>query len=263
MSRSQGMRIVSLDTSTPSTAVGLLAGAAEAREAYDHPGEGGRPGHQARLLPLAEELLAGAGLAWGDIDRVVVGLGPGTYTGLRVGVATARALAQSLGLEIVGVSSSMALAHAAFRSGHAGPLLTLVDARRSELFVAAYAPSRSTSGLPEVLGEPRPVPVAELAEALGELETNAGIALGEDWLAVGNGVADARTALSEAGVQSRPEDSALHGVNAAALCELGARVPAQELDELTPDYRRLADAEVALADREDGRRVALAAGASG
>jgi tRNA threonylcarbamoyladenosine biosynthesis protein TsaB len=109
--------VLGLDTSTRATVVGLLLDGDSMLEARDDPEGEERPGHATRLLPLADTLLAQAGLVWGDVERIAVGVGPGTFTGLRIGVATARGLAQSLGVDLLGVSSLRALAHAAVRGG--------------------------------------------------------------------------------------------------------------------------------------------------
>ncbi len=66
----------------------------------DDPSPNAHPGHATRLLAMADDLLRGAGIGWSALDRIAVGVGPGTFTGLRVGVATARGLAQSLGVEL-------------------------------------------------------------------------------------------------------------------------------------------------------------------
>ena len=108
------MIALGFDTATPSTAVGLRLADGTTLTARDDPGLGERPGHATRLLAMADELLAEAGVAWSALDRIAVGLGPGRFTGLRVGIATARGLAQSLSVELVGVSSLMALAANAF-----------------------------------------------------------------------------------------------------------------------------------------------------
>src|SRR5687768_11489597 len=97
-----GVKLLAFDTATPATAVGLLAGP-QRLEARHDPSPGERPGHAAELLALARQLLDAAGLAFGDVDRIAVGTGPGTFTGLRIGVATARALAQATGAQLVGV----------------------------------------------------------------------------------------------------------------------------------------------------------------
>ena len=99
------MIVLGFDTATPSTTVALRMADASTLQARDDPGSGEHPGHATRLLAMTDGLLAGAGIAWSALDRIAVGVGPGRFTGLRVGVATARGLAQSLSLELVGVSS--------------------------------------------------------------------------------------------------------------------------------------------------------------
>src|SRR4029077_9641621 len=80
----RGMIVLGLDTATLSTAVGLRLADGRTFQARDDPGREGRPGHATRLLAIAGELLAGAGVGWSELDRIAVGLGPGRFTGLRV-----------------------------------------------------------------------------------------------------------------------------------------------------------------------------------
>ena len=99
------MIVLGLDTATAATAVALRLADGTVLERRDDPSPGAHPGHATRLLAMAAEVLDDAGVSWGQIERIAVGLGPGTFTGLRVGVATARGLAHSRGIELVGVSS--------------------------------------------------------------------------------------------------------------------------------------------------------------
>jgi tRNA threonylcarbamoyladenosine biosynthesis protein TsaB len=242
------MIVLGFDTATSATAVALREADGRTVELRDDPAAGAHPGHATRLLEMARELLAGAGVAWGGVDRIAVGVGPGTFTGLRVGVATARGLAQSLSAELVGVSSLRALALAALAAEIDGAapgeaVLAVIDARRGEAFAAAYEPGED--GLPRELAAPRALAPALLAGVLADAEELAGGR--RRWLAVGDGAVRFREQLEAAGARTPPDFAVVHRVGATAICELGARAPAASLGELVPDYRRRPDAELALA----------------
>jgi len=94
--------------------------------------------HAERLLPLVEQLLAETGWPKSSLDRLGVGVGPGSFTGLRAGIALAEGLSVGLDRPLLGVGSLWAMAHGAL-SEREGPCCALLDARRSELFAAIYA----------------------------------------------------------------------------------------------------------------------------
>ncbi len=244
------MIVLGLDTSTPSTAVALRMADGATTQARDDPAPGAHPGHATRLLAMADELLASAEVAWSAVDRVAVGVGPGTFTGLRVGVATARGLAQSLSAELVGVSSLRALAAPALAAqpvpaGARGAVLAVIDARRREVFAAAYA---SEDGAAHELTSPIALAPRELPDVIAAAERAAASPEPRwSWLAVGDGTLRYREQLESAGMPCAPASSPLQLVSAAAICELGARATPVGLHELVPDYRRNPDAELALA----------------
>ncbi len=117
--------------------------------------------HQARrLLECVDEALATAGTSLADVETVVCGLGPGTFTGLRIGVATARALAQAADLRLAGVPSLEALA-GGLACGEAGAsastFVPLIDGRRGEVFAAVYRRvERVAADSAPVVSEERP-----------------------------------------------------------------------------------------------------------
>jgi tRNA threonylcarbamoyladenosine biosynthesis protein TsaB len=78
------MIVLGFDTATAATVVGLRMADGETLQARDDPAQGERPGHATRLLAMTDELLARAGVGWRALDRIAVGLGPGTFTGLRI-----------------------------------------------------------------------------------------------------------------------------------------------------------------------------------
>ncbi|MCQ8782177.1 tRNA (adenosine(37)-N6)-threonylcarbamoyltransferase complex dimerization subunit type 1 TsaB [Mangrovibrevibacter kandeliae] len=125
--------LLAIDTSGASCAVCLYDATRDVVRAARAP-EIGR-GHAERLMPLIDEVLAEAGTSYGAIGRIAVTVGPGSFTGLRVGVAAARALGLALGAPSVGVTTLEALA-----APHAGaaPVLAVQDAKRGEIYAALY-----------------------------------------------------------------------------------------------------------------------------
>ena len=222
------MAILGFDTATPATAVALRLDDGSALAAYEAPSPGERPAHATRVLPLADELLARAGIGWADVRRVAVGTGPGSFTGLRIGVATARGLAQSLGVGLVGIGTLRALA-AAGGEGASGPVAAVLDARRGEAFIAVYEHDH------ELLA-----PAAVRPEALAAaLPASPGTVL-----AVGDGAVRFRDHLQAAGVAIPADVSPLHRVDAVTICRLADRAAGCAPEAVVPCYVRRPDAEI-------------------
>lgn len=228
------MIVLGLDTATADTSVGLLSdteGLPLVLHRRHEPAPGERPGHAEQLLGLAAEVLHEASLTWGAVDRIAVGVGPGTFTGLRIGVATARGLAQAAGAQLAAVSTLQALAAAAHAAA-GRPVLACIDARRGELFAGAWVDGRELLAPRTV----RPDALPDLLAALGELP-----------LAVGDGAVRYREAFAD---RARIPDDAdpRHHVDGLTICRLARFAPAAGRDELLPDYVRAPDA-VKSADR--------------
>jgi tRNA threonylcarbamoyl adenosine modification protein YeaZ len=128
------VNILAVETATPACAVGVrtTSGVAVTRVV-----DGRR--HTEALTGAMKALLDEVGLVPRDVNRVVVDRGPGLFTGLRVGIATAIAFSQALGCDLVGVTSLEMLAGGAFEGGVRGPLIACVDGRRGEIFAQTFA----------------------------------------------------------------------------------------------------------------------------
>jgi tRNA threonylcarbamoyladenosine biosynthesis protein TsaB len=254
------MIVLGFDTSTRATSVALMLDDDEMLRARDDPGPEEHPGHATRLLAMAGELLATAGADWPSVERIAVGLGPGSFTGLRVGIATARGLAQSLAADLVGVSSSLALAKAALETDPAerdaprdGRVLAVTDARRGEVFAAAYR--ASVRGSSVELVPPRAIDPGQLATVIALAEEH-GAGTGR-WLAAGDGAVRYREEIETLAVCVPDDSSRLHLLDAGAICQLGRQGrPVAAHKQILPDYRRRPDAEIALDGVEAGGGVA-------
>ncbi len=222
---------------------------------------GGRA-HAELLIPSVEEVCAASGCTIADVDVIAVDVGPGLFTGLRVGVATAKALGQSLSVGLVGVSSLDILAAAALErvgSAPSGPVATVVsviDARRGEVFAAAYfigdpdgadGPVDGTDPIdPGPVRHDRAEPITpdvlerwllELADARGPITV------------VGDGAVRYRQELAVHAVldlDGATDLSAPPPLTLAhlALARLGGGDLPSNAGDLVPDYRRPADARI-------------------
>ncbi len=199
----------------------------------------GRPLHATRLLEEVERAAAAAG-GWERVDMLAVGLGPGTFTGLRVGIASARGLGVSLGLPARGVCTLDALAAgiceadaSAVPSGDIATkrnrrMLAVLDGWRGEVFAALYGADRARIWEPAVY---RP---EELAERVAELEETPSVA--------GSGAVRFRDELARDGVRIADASDPVHRVAARHVCALAAADDA-ETGGLAPIYLRPPDAE--------------------
>ncbi len=178
-------------------------------------------GHAERLMGVVDDVLATAGISYDDLERLAVAVGPGSFTGIRVGVSAVRGLALALGRPAVGVDVLEALAHPHLNAGSA--VLAIQDARRGELYAALYAANGSVLRAPAVLALD-----ALPAFATGGQAQSLGLA--------GSGAAIASAQLAHARIVSSRAEPPIEAVAA-----IGARrVPGAPV---RPLYLRQADAK--------------------
>lgn len=219
------MNVLGFDTSAAVSAACVLRADGRAFEVTPSAEAlSGPPAHARELMPAIVRCLDEAGVGFADLDAIAVGVGPGAFTGLRIGVTTARALALSGRVELRPVSSLAALA-----AGASAPLaLPLIDAKRGELFAALFEEGRQ-----------RWPPFAAAPEAVAARLREAGL----DPLAMGNGSVRFREVLEAAGVRVAPVASGTHVVRGLSICRLAAEVPPAPPDAVLPEYLRLPDAK--------------------
>lgn len=204
----------------------------------------GPPAHSAELLPALARLLEEGGTGWDDVSAIAVGVGPGTFTGLRIGVATARALAQGLGVPLHPVSSLEALAAGiaeGTRAPAGTPILPLIDARRGQVFASLY---RAGESLEHEWGP--------LALSPGELEQRIAGEAGPP-LAAGDWAIESRARLEAAGAFVPVPGSGLHAIDALQVCRLARSTEGVAPERVVPVYVRQPDAEIARSARDPRR----------
>lgn len=188
---------------------------------------GGRPRHATGLLAEVETAATAAG-GWSGVDLIAVGLGPGSFTGVRIGIATAQGFSAGLGIQARGVCTLDALGRGIGEAGAEGERLAVLDGFRGEVFAALYAQSG------ERIWEPAVYAPELLAERVGELRTAPSMA--------GSGAVRFRRELAIDGVRIADDADPVHRVAARHVCAIAAAAQ-DEAGPLIPIYLRPPDAE--------------------
>ncbi len=210
--------VLALDTATAATAVGLATVEGEVLAAGSHiPAPGERPGHASQVMALAVDALTAAGGDWSDVRRIGIGVGPGGFTGLRIGIATGLGLVAATGAEAAPISSLDALAAA---TGNSGPIVAVIDARRGEVFARRYSSALAPDGAAWV-GDPAAIGV-------------------QGALVVGDGAVPYRDVFLAGGAELPDAGDPLHEVDGRALVGLAVTAPVGPAEAL---YLRDPDAK--------------------
>ena len=186
--------------------------------------------HSRTLLPMGEDMLKNAELTLGDVDLLAVAHGPGSFTGVRIGVSMVKGLAWAGDKPCVGVSTLEAMAWHGLAAG--GLICPVMDARRSQVYNALF---RIQDGRPVRLTEDRPIALEELAEELK--------AFGESAFLIGDGAELSFRALTDRGVPCvlAPENLRMQSAWGVAMAAQDKRPG--NADTLLPVYLRLSQAE--------------------
>lgn len=232
------MNVIGIDTCFPalSVAVGREIGTPDAHVlAVTEPMS---TGHAERLLPLLSELLDQSGLAIGHIDRIAVTIGPGSFTGTRIGIAAARALKLARDVPIVTFTSLEAIAFSPSIMPAPGEddLVVAIDAHRGEAYAQSFGATTR-----EALAPPRIVSMTGLAS----------VSRGQSVLAVGTAAEGVAAAITQAGGSARAQSGTIFPDMAAAILRAATRAPASAAVE--PLYLRPPDAKP-----QDGKSLARA-----
>lgn len=221
------MKVLAIDTSTYTLGVSLSDGEQVIGEHITNLNKN----HSLRVMPAIEALMKECEVKPADLDKIVVAKGPGSYTGVRIGVTIAKTLAWSLNIPLVGVSSLAALAASAyFYPSYISPIF---DARRGRVYTGLY---RFENGKLTIVEEDQNIALKDWCSRLKELDQEV-LFVGEDVSLHEESLQEllANQALLKGDIVSSPRPS--------NLARLGLNEPAVDLHSFVPNYIRLAEAE--------------------
>ncbi|WP_068978555.1 tRNA (adenosine(37)-N6)-threonylcarbamoyltransferase complex dimerization subunit type 1 TsaB [Aeromonas sp. EERV15] len=128
------LKILAVDTATEACSAALLVGDTLFSRWEEAPRD-----HTRKILPMVQAVLDDAGITLNDLDAIAFGRGPGSFTGVRIGISVAQGLAFGVGVPLIGISTLAAMAQGAYRLDGAEQVLTAIDARMNEVYFGRYA----------------------------------------------------------------------------------------------------------------------------
>jgi tRNA threonylcarbamoyladenosine biosynthesis protein TsaB len=215
------MLLLAIDTAGPACAVAVVRDGVVLARTSEEIGRG----HAERLMPMIEAALAGAHIAFADLNAVAVTTGPGSFTGVRVGVAAARGLAVALGIPAIGIGSLDALAFPIVRERSSGTVVAALDAKRGDVYLLAR-----DLGSGETLVEASAVPVDSLAATFASAS--------RPLILIGSGAPILAAALDDGGIEIAATPSYPEIVDVARLA-----TSTSQASPPVPLYARAADAK--------------------
>ena len=222
------MLILAFESSAKSASVALMQDGVLLGQSYQNSGLT----HSRTLLPMAEDMLKNLDMKLSDVDLLAVSHGPGSFTGIRIGVAAVKGLAWALEKPVCGVSTLEAMANLAMAAGEGTLVCCAMDARRNQVYNALF---EIQDGVPVRLTEDRPISVEELIE---ELKCNDR----EPYL-VGDGAALCKAKFNAAGLACRMAPEIIRCQNAWGVAESARKAQPVSGQDLSPVYLRLSQAE--------------------
>ncbi|MCD5001083.1 tRNA (adenosine(37)-N6)-threonylcarbamoyltransferase complex dimerization subunit type 1 TsaB [Enterococcus saccharolyticus] len=218
------MKILAMDTSNQTMAVAVI----QEQQILGQIQTTVNKNHSKSLMPAIENLMAAIEMKPSELNRIVVAQGPGSYTGLRIGVTTAKTLASTLNIELVGISSLKVLA--ANCVGQEAWIVPIMDARRKNVYAGGY--QWQDGELVNVLPDQH-IAIADLLEIVAD----------KNVYFVGEDVQKFQTEISQLPVASCNTVLSWNYPNGVVLAELGAQAQPQTIETFVPNYLKRVEAE--------------------
>lgn len=231
------MNVLVIDTSTQIMGVAVMKGDELVGQIVTNL----RKNHSIRLMPAVEQLMEEVGMEVEELDRIVVAKGPGSYTGVRIGLTTAKTLAWALNIPIVGVSSLEALAYqGSFFEGYICPFF---DARRGMVYTGIYQWNGEEL---TTVKEDKNILFSDVLDSLKEE--------GKPVLFLSPDIKNFNEQIDEAiGELAVVPAGAFHYTSPSHLGLAGLKYEPEETHHITPEYLRLAEAESKWLEQQKGK----------